>query len=37
MEGKYDYSDNVISKLGDAVVWTAILAAVHQDGVIHQE
>ena len=37
MEGKYDYSDNVISQLGDAVVWTAILAAVHQDGVIHEE
>ena len=37
MEGKYDCSVNVISKLGDALVWTAMFAAVHQDGVIHEE
>jgi hypothetical protein len=37
MEELYNYSDEVIAKLGDAIVWTTILAAVHQDGVIHEE
>lgn len=37
MEEIYKYSDEVIAKLGDAIVWTTILAAVHQDGVIHEQ
>ncbi len=37
MEDVYEYSDEVIAKLGDAIVWTTILAAIHQDGVINEE
>ncbi len=37
MEETYEYSDEVIAKLGDAIVWTTILAAIHQDGVIDEE
>lgn len=37
MEETYEYSDEVIAKLGDAIVWTTILAAIHQDGVINEE
>ena len=34
MQEVYTYSDEELKKLGDAIVWTAILAAIHQDGVI---
>lgn len=34
MEDIYDYTEEELKKLGDAIVWTAILGAVHQDGVI---
>ncbi|GAB4377617.1 MAG: hypothetical protein Kow0075_06390 [Salibacteraceae bacterium] len=36
MEEVYDYTPEELKKLGDAIVWTCILAAVHQDGVIHE-
>lgn len=32
----YEYTEEEMKKLGDAVVWTTILAAVHADGVIHE-
>ncbi len=34
MEDIYEYSEEELRKLGDAIVWTTILAAIHQDGVI---
>lgn len=37
MEEVYEYSDVELKKLGDAIVWTAILAAIHTDGVINPE
>jgi hypothetical protein len=37
MEENYDYTAEEYKKLGDAIVWTAILAAVHKDGVIEEE
>ena len=33
----YEYSADVYKKLGDAILWTTILAAVHKDGVIEEE
>lgn len=33
----YKYTEEEHRKLGDAVVWTCILAAVHQDGIIQPE
>lgn len=36
MEEVYKYTQDELTKLGDAIVWTAILAAIHQDGVIQQ-
>jgi hypothetical protein len=36
MEDAYDYSPEELQKLGDAIVWTTILAAIHQDGVIQE-
>lgn len=35
MEEAYEYTEEELKKLGDAIVWTAILAAIHADGVIH--
>jgi len=37
MEDTYEYSEEVYKKLGDAILWTTILAAVHKDGVIEEE
>lgn len=37
MEDIYEYSADVYKKLGDAILWTTILAAVHKDGVIEEE
>jgi len=34
MEDVYEYTDEELTKLGDAIVWTAILAAIHADGII---
>lgn len=34
MEEKYEYEPEVYQRLGDAIVWTTILAATHSDGVI---
>lgn len=30
----YTYTDEELKNLGDAIIWTTILAAIHQDGVI---
>lgn len=35
MEEVYEYTEQELKQLGDAIVWTAILAAIHADGVIH--
>ncbi|MEQ9188735.1 MAG: hypothetical protein RLP15_13455 [Cryomorphaceae bacterium] len=37
MEDTYEFSAEVYKKLGDAILWTTILAAVHKDGVIEEE
>jgi hypothetical protein len=34
---EYDYTEDQLSQLGDAIVWTAIFAAIHVDGVIKPE
>lgn len=34
MEDAYEYTQEELTRLGDAIVWTAILAAIHADGVI---
>ncbi len=36
MEEAYEYTEEELKKLGDAIVWTTILAAVHVDGVINE-
>lgn len=36
MEPTYDYTPDELRLLGEAIVWTSILAAVHQDGVIQR-
>ncbi|MEX2595384.1 MAG: hypothetical protein WEC59_00530 [Salibacteraceae bacterium] len=33
----YSYKEEELKKMGDAILWTTILAAVHQDGVISRE
>lgn len=30
----YEFTDEELQKLCDAIVWTTILAAIHNDGVI---
>lgn len=37
MEETYNYSEAELKQLGDAIVWTALLAAIHVDGVINPE
>ncbi|NQV53920.1 MAG: hypothetical protein HQ500_12095 [Flavobacteriales bacterium] len=37
MEDIYEFSADVYKKLGDAILWTTILASVHKDGVIEEE
>lgn len=32
----YDYTPEELQRLGDAIVWTTILAAIHNDGVIDE-
>lgn len=32
----YEYTPDQLKQLGDAIVWTALLAAIHADGVIHE-
>ena len=32
----YDYTDGELQKMGDAIVWTTILAAIHNDGIIDE-
>lgn len=36
MEEAYEYSEEELKKLGDAIVWTTILAAIHNDGIINE-
>lgn len=36
MEETFDYTDEQYRQLGNAIVWTSILAAVHKDGVIEE-
>ncbi|MEZ4721765.1 MAG: hypothetical protein R2813_07825 [Flavobacteriales bacterium] len=36
MEEVYEFTDVELQKLGDAIVWTTILAAIHQDGIIQE-
>ncbi len=33
----YEFEPDHLTKMGDAILWTTILAAVHQDGVIELE
>lgn len=35
-ESIYEFSQEELTKLSDAIVWTALLAAVHEDGVISE-
>lgn len=35
MEDIYEYTDKELNQLGNAIVWTALLAAIHNDGVIY--
>lgn len=37
MELKYEYNPEAIEKLGNAIIWTSILAAIHSDGVIQPD
>lgn len=37
MSETYEFEQDQLVKMGDAILWTAILAAVHQDGVIEPE
>lgn len=34
---EYEYTEDQLKQLGDAIVWTALLAAIHVDGVINPE
>lgn len=37
MKETYEFEPSQLTKMGDAILWTTILAAVHQDGVIQPE
>jgi len=37
MDEIYDYTEDQLKNLGAAVVWTALLAAIHFDGIINPE
>lgn len=37
MNETYEFEEEHLIKMGDAILWTTILAAVHQDGVIESE
>jgi hypothetical protein len=37
MNETYEFEEDHLIKMGDAILWTTILAAVHQDGVIEPE
>lgn len=36
MEDTFEYSEKELKHLGDAILWTTILASVHKDGVIDE-
>jgi len=37
MQDIFNYTEAELTNLGEAIVWMAVLAAVHNDGVVHED